>query len=271
MSFVIGAAIICIMKLFDSHTHVQFPQFDKDRDAVIQRSFDNGVWMINVGADKETSMKAVELAKNHPEGIYAAVGIHPHSAGKIDLDEELKILAKNPKVVAIGECGLDYYNRQPITNNQQQKNKQEQKDLFLKHIRLAKEVEKPLMIHCRDAFSDLISILKPITFNLKPSIVHFFTGTLDDARKLLEMGFYFTFGGLITYNRQFDAVIELVPLDKILVETDAPFVSPEPYRSQRNEPTLVIEVAKKLAEIKNIPFDAFCERVVANNFKIFNL
>ncbi len=276
-----------MVKIVDSHTHVQFPQFNKDRDEVIQRALDAGIWMINVGADMESSKKAVELAEKYKEGVYAAVGVHPHEAEKNlipELVEGLRNLAKNPKVVAIGECGLDYYNRQPTpssraklatgqaTDNQQQKNKQEQKELFLEHIRLAKEVDKPLMIHCRDAFEDLIKILSTFPFLLSSSnVIHFFTGTLNDAKQLLELGFYFTFGGLITYNRQFDEVIKFIPLDRILAETDAPYVTPEPYRGHRNEPLYVFEVAKKIAEIKNIPFEEFCERVVENNRKVFKI
>ena len=199
--------------LIDSHTHLQFPQFDKDRDEVIKRALDNAIWLVNVGADKESSIKAVALANKYKEGVYATVGVHPHDAGKDFSYDFFKKLALEPKVVAIGECGLDYY-RFKIEDLRFKKRQQE---VFIKHIELAKELNKPLMIHCRDAFPDLIEILNSefLILNSPPGVVHFFTGTLDDAKKLLEMGFYFTFGGLITFNRSFDEIIKFLPLEKI--------------------------------------------------------
>ena len=259
--------------LIDSHTHVQFSKFDKDRDEVIKRSFDNGIWMVNVGADKESSIKAVELAEKYQEGIYVTVGVHPHDAESEFDYEFFKNLALNPKVVAIGECGLDYFFNQQLTTNKLQQIKEKQKKLFIKQIGLSKEINKPLMIHCREAFDDLIVILKScfLFTSDTPGTIHFFTGDKENAEQLLKMGFYFTFNGLITYNRQFDEIIKIIPLDKILIETDAPWVAPEPHRGKRNEPLYVVEVAQKIAEIKNISQEKFYKQVTENNFKIFNL
>ncbi|MCR4275473.1 MAG: TatD family hydrolase [Candidatus Wolfebacteria bacterium] len=274
--------------LFDSHTHLQFSAFDKDRDEVIKRTLENDIWLTNVGSQKDTSKNAVELANKYPEGVYAAVGLHPIHTNSVYLDpqeidgengfnsrsedfdyEFYKNLALNEKVVAIGECGLDYYR---IENNELEiKNKQ--REIFINHIKLADELKKPLMIHCRQAFPDLISVLTTSSqlLNFTPGIIHFFTGTIDDAKELLEMGFYFTFGGLITYNRQFDEIIKFIPLEKILLETDAPYVAPEPYRGRRNEPTYIKETAQKMAELKNASLEEISGQITQNAFKIFGI
>lgn len=254
-----------VPKLFDSHTHVQFPEFDKDRDQVIKRAHDADVWIINAGSDKENSAKAVEIANKYKEGVYAVVGQHPSEAGGFDFGF-FRDLAQNPKVIGIGECGLDYYRSKEIDV------KSKQETIFVKHMELANEVKKPLVIHCREAFPDLINIL--ITNNQlliieRPGILHFFTGTAIDAKQLLDMGFYFTFGGLITYNRSFDEVIKSIPLDRILLETDAPYVSPEPYRGNRNEPAYIVEIAKKMAELKGVSFEEICDQTTENAKKVF--
>ena len=259
-----------MFKLIDSHTHAQFPQFDKDRDEVIKRALDNGVWMVNAGSDKKNSAQAIELANKYEEGVYAAVGLHPTEITVSGWDYEFfKTLAKDKKAVAIGECGLEYFRGK----GENEADKQKQKELLVKHILLAKEFEKPLIVHCREAFGDLIDIFVSQKTNLNdlPGIIHFFTGTLADAKRLLDMGFYFTFGGLITFNRDFDEIIQFIPLDRLLVETDAPYVAPEPYRGKRNEPAYVVEVAKKLAEIKRVSFEEVCEQTTVNAKKIFEI
>lgn len=184
-----------------------------------------------------------------------------------------KKLALEPKVVAIGECGLDYYHLSEET-------KEKQKDIFIRQMELAKEVKKPLMIHCRDAFGDLIKILTTNyqLLNTTPGVVHFFSGTEEDTKKLLELGFSFTFGGAVTFPPKadrlvgdYDEIIKLIPLDRILSETDAPYVAPMPYRGKRNEPVYVIEVVKKLAEIKNVSVEEMSESIFANAKRIFKI
>jgi TatD DNase family protein len=272
-------------RLVDAHTHLQFENFDKDRDETIKRALDNGVWLVNAGANKELSKQAVEITEKHPTGVWATVGLHPDDA-KEEFDYEFyKGLAQKEKVVGVGECGLDYYRIKP----DDAESKVLQKEIFIEQIKLAKEVKKPLVIHCRQAFGDLIEILESNKkfLNDSPGIIHFFTGTAENAEKLLEMGFYFTFGGLITYNRDFDGIIRKIPIERIMVETDAPFVIPRPpsqagacsgvaggpvpVRGGRNEPIFVEYVAKKMAEIKNISLGEVCEKTTANAIDIFKL
>ena len=255
-------------KIIDAHTHLESQFFGDYRNEALKRALDNEIFIINVGVDKKSSQEAIEIANQNSFGVWATVGQHPTEnnspAGEFDYDFYKK-LALEEKVVAIGECGLDYYR---IKNDE---DKKAQKGIFIQHIKLANEVNKPLMIHCRSAFDDLIEILKPNTQNLKPSILHFFTGTLENAKQLLEMGFYFTFGGLITFNRSFDEIIKFLPLDKILLETDAPFVAPIPYRGQKNEPFYIIEIAKKMAEIKGVSFKDICDQTTENVRVVFRL
>jgi len=178
-----------------------------------------------------------------------------------------------PEAVAIGECGLDYYrfNEAELKEDQIKK----QKDAFLMQIRLAQEVKKPLMIHCRNAFPDLIEILSDSRLAISQSpnlgIIHFFTGIPDEARALLDLGFSFTFGGVVTFARSYDEVVQLIPMDRILSETDAPYLAPVPYRGKRNEPAYVVETVKKLAELKDVPLDAMAAQIQANAYRIFSI
>lgn len=274
------------MKFFDAHTHAQFAAFDADRDEVIARSRAAGVGMVNVGTNHATSEAAIKLAEANPDICWATIGLHPihtHEGGHHDVHEsaaahdvesfdaeKFRALASYPKVVAIGECGLDYYR---IKNNELGI-KEKQKTAFVEQIKLAHEVGKPLMIHCRNAFPDLMGILihnSSFLIPARPGIVHFFSGTLDDAKKLLEMGFYFTFGGVITFVRDYDETIKTIPLNRMLSETDAPYVAPTPHRGKRNEPFYVIEVVKKLAELKKLTVEETANRILKNVSECFNL
>ena len=259
--------------LFDTHTHVNFNAFKNDWREVVNRALKNDVWLVNAGSNIETSFRAVKIAESYKEGVYAAVGLHPIHVDDEDFDEkQYWELAKNEKVVAIGECGLDYYHNQEIQNSEL-RIKNLQKEIFIKHIELAHKIGKPLMIHCREAFNDLIKILgsQSSILNSLPGAVHFFTGTKENAKTLLEMGFYFTFGGLITFNRDFDEIIKFIPLEKIMLETDAPYVSPAPYRGKRNEPLYIIETAKKLAEIKGVSLKEISAKTTGNATVVFGL
>jgi len=273
---------------FDSHTHVQFAAFKNDYQKVIERSLTNGVGFVNVGTQKDTSKKAIEISQKYPE-IYAAVGLHPlhtyssfydtyeldgskETKGFMSRAEEFdynfyKELALQEKVIAIGECGLDYFKLDD------EKIKEKQKEVFVSQIKLSKEIKKPLMIHCREAFSDLLKILNSYSslLNFPPGIVHFFSGNEKEAKKLLEMGFFFSFGGVITFTNNYEKVIKLIPLNKILSETDAPYVAPIPYRGKRNEPLYVIEVVKKLAAIKNVSLEKMAYQILKNSEEIFKI
>ena len=287
-------------EFFDAHTHVQFSAYDADRDAVISRAEHAGVRFVNIGTQKDTSRRAVELAERH-EGVFAAVGLHPvhtsrsfHDADELGGGEAAKgftsrgeifdaayyrELALHPKTLAIGECGLDYFHFNDGESRDAQV--QKQKDAFLAQIVLASEVEKPLMIHCREAFGDLIGMLIANRRTLgapSPGIIHFFTGTVAEARQLLELGFSFTFGGAITFaprkneaENQYHELIREIPVDRILSETDAPYVAPAVYRGKRNEPAYVIEVVKKLAELKNVSVDEMASQIRKNAKRIFGV
>lgn len=272
------------LKLFDVHTHTQFAAYVEDQDAVVQRALDAGVWMINVGTQKDTSANAVQTAHRFSEGVFVAVGLHPiHTEVSYHDTQELggekgftsrgekfdyqyyKILAEDKKVVAIGECGLDYYRLE-------EQSKEQQKAAFGQQIQLAHEVKKPLMIHCRNAFEDLISVLHASSFKLQaPGVIHFFSGSVANAEVLLEMGFYFSFGGVITFARDYDEVIHYIPIERILLETDAPYVTPVPFRGKRNEPVCVVEVAKKMAELKNLSEEEIARITTQNARQLFRV
>lgn len=274
-------------RFFDVHTHVQFAVFKIDSREVISRALGNNVWMINVGTQKDTSLAAINLAKNYDDGVYATVGLHPiHTEASFHDVKELgdgvvaqaftsrgeefdyeyyKNLSLDPKVVAIGECGLDYYRLTVDT-------KEKQKEILMRQIALAGEVKKPLMIHCREAFANLIGIFKENKAMLSPrnpGVIHFFSGTKEDAKKLLDLGFSFSFGGVLTFARDYDEVVKYTPLDRILLETDAPYVAPVPYRGKRNEPSYVIEVAKKISELKGVNFNKVASETTKNAERIF--
>ncbi len=267
------------LKYFDAHTHVNLAAFKDDYKETISRALEKGVGLINVGTQKDTSLRALEIAREFPSGVYATIGLHPTHASENDFHdpqelaaskgapeefdyEYYKKLALDPKTVAIGECGLDYFRL--AGDIEDKKNKQ--KEVFLNQINLAYDIKKPLMIHCRSAFSDLIEILEANSQSLNSSagIIHFFSGTKDEAKKLLDLGFYFTFGGVITFVRDYDEVIKFIPIDRILSETDAPYVAPAPYRGKRNEPAYVVEVVKKLAELKSVSIESIAEQILKN-------
>lgn len=261
------------LNIIDAHTHVQFPEFEKDREDVIDRALSAGIGMVNAGADMETSRKAIELARRYEEGVWATVGIHPTElpapANMAEICRELTNLADDRKVVGIGECGLDYF------RSEEKEIRERQREVFILQIELARKAGKPLVLHIRpspksaDAFEDALEILSAHKnlLNEIPGTCHFFTGTRDTAKKFLNLGFFFTFGGLITYNRDFDEVLEYIPADRILVETDAPFVSPKSHRGHRNEPVFVRETAEFLAGFKKISQDIF----LRNTKRIFGL
>jgi TatD DNase family protein len=270
-------------KLFDIHCHLNLPEFTADWQVVLDRTLAEDCWVINVGADLESSQLALEQTESRERGIWATVGFHPSEtinlpAGKW---QKLKALASSPKVVAIGECGLEYFER--ITNDELRitnEKKGEQKKIFRQHIELALELDKPLMIHCRpsegsmDAYIEALEILAGYKKNAGDKLrgnFHFFAGDWEVAQKCLALGFTLSFTGVITFTNQYDEVIKNTPLDRLMAETDAPYVAPVPYRGKRCEPLYVAEVVKKLAELKNISYDQMAEITVENGRRVFNL
>lgn len=269
---------------WDAHTHIHFPAYEGDRGDALIRARDAGIKMITVGTQASTSESAINLAKENPGLVWAAVGFHPGHLSEnwhydtneqsdpeqedFDIDR-LKELAAEKEVVAIGECGLDYYRLEADDDV----SKDRQKKAFMEQIYLAKDLDKPLMIHCRSAFADLIDILDANRDALLefPGVIHFFSGDREEAQSLMDMGFSFTFGGVITFARDYDEVIKFLPLENILSETDAPYVTPAPYRGKRNEPVYVVEVVKKLAELKEVSLEEMAEAIDKNIKRIFKL
>ncbi len=280
--------------LVDTHAHVNFSAYKKDGPKVMNQALESGVWLINVGAQYSSSRRAVQYTKKYEQGVYAAVGLHPshvkrngHGPAQQEEDREFEEfdrkkyenLLKNPKVVAMGEIGLEYNDE----INEEIKDKQ--KRVLLEQLELAQQLGKPIIFHCRKAYDDLIGLLT--IFNagcascpfacpgagsaqLK-GVVHCFMGRWSQAEKLLEMDFYFGFNGLITYARDYDKVIEKLPLEKILLETDCPYLTPAPHRDERNEPLYVKYVAEKVAQLKKVKFSEVAKQTTKNARELFNI
>ena len=254
------------MKLIDAHAHLPFPQFAGDREEVIARARAAGVGMINVGTDLEISRAAVKLAEQNDD-MWATVGVHPTDLPAADTLAqtlaELEKLAKHPKAVGIGECGLDYFH---VSNESE---RQRQAEIFNHQIELALAVNKPLMIHCRLAYQNLLAIIK--IFPTVKGNVHFFAGDWATARQFLDLGFTLSFTGVITFPRtdQYAEVVRNTPLDKILVETDCPYLAPVPHRGKRNEPLYVRCVAEKVAEIKGMWKEEAEKQLLENTLRVF--
>lgn len=253
------------MQLIDTHVHLDFPRFNEDREKVIKRAEKNNVIkMVNVGANLASSRRSLELSQRY-DNIYATVGIHPHDADKFQENtvEILKDLSKPDRVVAIGEIGLDFhYDNSP---------RETQKNVFIKQLKLAQDLNLPVVIHSRDAKNPTLKILKK--HNVKNGILHCFAGDREMARKALDLGLYLAFGGIITFKNteELYQVVKEIPLERILLETDSPYLSPVPRRGKRNEPAYVKFVAEKIAEIKNIELEKVAEVTTTNAEKIYNM
>lgn len=265
--------IIFLHMYYDIHSHLNLKPLSKNFEEVVKRMREAKTKTITVGVDLETSQRALEIALQN-EDIWATVGLHPtDNENEMFNAETYKELGKHPKVVAIGECGLDYYRK----NDEETKRKQ--KDLFLEHIHLAIELQKPLMIHARpkegtmDAYEDVLSILeeKKKMYEELSGNFHFFVGNLEIARRVFALGFSVSFDGPITFTSEYDEVIAFAPIDKIHAETDAPFAAPHPYRGKTNEPAYVIEIIKKIAKIKKLPLAELAGELHKNFKKTFRV
>lgn len=260
--------------LFDSHSHLHFHQFDNDREKIIKKLRDFNIKTINVGTDLKESEKAVELSKKYPDLMWASVGLHPNDNLKEIFDiDKYRELAKSPNVVAIGECGLDYF-RLPSEAEIIR-----QKEIFIRQIKLAKELNKPLIIHSRptfgtqDAYEDVIEILKYENLNISNGngVAHFFAGSKETAKKFLDLGFCISFAGPITFAPEYREAVQFVPIDKILIETDSPFAAPVPHRGRRNEPAYVEFTARQIAEWKNLSFEEVARQTTESAKKLFQI
>lgn len=253
--------------LIDSHVHLDDKRFDGDREKLIQSFDKDGIELIiNVGADLQSSIKSVSLSEKH-ENIYAAVGIHPHSAKEMgdSTIETLRAFAKREKVVAIGEIGLDfYYDNSP---------RDVQRKRFVEQLNLAKEVDLPVIIHSREAAGETFDILKEAQDGSLRGVLHCYSGSVEMAMEYIKLGFYISLAGPVTFKnaRVPKEVAKAVPLDKLLIETDSPYLTPEPNRGKRNQPAYVRHVAGMIAEIKGVPFDEVANSAAKNTKKLFRI
>lgn len=255
------------MKFIDIHCQLEFPDYDSDRDLVIERFQKEEIGVINVGTDVEMSKKAVALAEKY-ENMWAIVGVHPNHA-KEDFDmNTLERLAVQPKVVAIGECGLDYFRSGPQDFDRQ-------REVFLQHIELANKVNKPLMLHIRNGkdnphvYKEAIEILK--RYAKVRANFHFFAGTTHDLKEILDINGAVSFTGVVTFARNYDEVIKYVPIDRIMSETDAPYVAPLPYRGKRNEPLFIKEIVAALASIRGEKIERLSVQIIDNAKRMFGV
>lgn len=252
------------MKFIDIHAHLNFPEYDEDRGEVIKRLQEAEIGVINVGTDIKTSGEVVKLAEEN-ENMWATVGVHPHAAGEEIDFAELEILARHPKVVAIGECGLDFFRLEAGD----EATKQKQRELFIKQIELAQQVGKPLMLHIRECYDEVLEILKQ--YPKVKAHAHFFAGNSEQLQKFLDRGDTVSFTGVITFTHDYDELIQQAPLDRLMTETDAPYVAPVPYRGKRNEPLYVREVVAKLAELRGVSVEVLTGQAIRNANQAFNL
>jgi TatD DNase family protein len=263
------------MRLIDSHCHLNFNAFDEDRLDVIARAKAEGVVaFINPGTNLQDSRQIIALAEEIPE-LYAAVGVHPNDAAAFDQAAlaQLRELAAHPKVVAIGEIGLDYYwdeAPRPV-----------QRRVFEQQLALAKEIGKPVIIHQRDSAADTMDVLRqwaadgthPVDGHHPGLVLHSFSGDQAMAEEAIDLGFYIGLSGPVTFKnaRDLPDIVAALPPERLLVETDSPFLSPHPFRGKRNEPARVKLVAEKVAELQNLPFDEMSRRLTENTISLFKL
>ncbi len=255
------------MELLDSHAHYNDEKFDEDRKLIIESIYNSGVTtIINAGYSLESSKKAIEIANNY-HFMYATVGVSPNDIDNLEEDyiEELKQMSKAEKVVAIGEIGLDYY--------WNKENKEKQQEVFIKQIELANELELPIVIHTREAVMDTLDILKNKVTCKNKGVFHCCPLNVELVREALKLGFYMSFAGPITFksSKNAEEVVKMVPMDKILTETDSPYLSPEPVRGTRNDSRNIQYIAQKIAQIKNMSIEEVTKQILKNAKTIFKI
>ncbi len=288
-------------KYIDIHAHINFEIFKDNKDEVIRQTLDNDTWVINVGTQLTTSKKAVEMTNKYKEGVYSTIGLHPIHTGasyhdKNELGDEgkeftsrgeifdknkYKELIKLGKVIGIGECGLDYYRCTPESVNKQ-------KTAFIEQIKLADELNLPLMLHIRNNFKDknhnayfdvyelLEEYSKSKGKSSKTGVVHFFAGSVEDMERFIDLGFFISFAGPITFPPKieicdYEEVIRQTPLEKIMADTDSPYVAPVPYRGRQNKPIYVNQIVKKIAGIKELSEEEMAKIIVLNVKRLFDI
>jgi TatD DNase family protein len=288
--------------LIDTHAHINFKVFDNDLEGVIKRSLDNNTYFINVGSNLGTSVKAIEIAKKY-DGVWAVIGCHPEHLvddinEKVFLDNKEQVikikkeifdykkyfeLAKSSKkVVGIGETGLDFFYLKPEKQDIE-KAKELEITVFKQFIKLAKELNLPLILHCRgeegrnyeayDLMIDIISSKLQAPSSKPNGVIHCFGGDLEQAKKFIDLGFFIGFTGIVTFKnaKEIQQIAKVIPLEKILIETDSPYLAPVPFRGKVNEPIYVRYVAEKIAELKGLKFEEVAERTFINAKNLFNI
>lgn len=251
----------------DTHSHLNMSSFEKDKNAVIKKCLENNVLMINVGTDFFDSNLSVEIAEKFQKGVYAAVGLHPENIGEsFNCKKYKKLALSSKKVVAIGEIGLDYL-RKPKSKTKREVFFKAQKELFLDQLTLADELGLPVIIHSRMAFDDLYEILSK---RETKGVIHCFSGSWEDAKKFLGKGFYLGFNGII-FKINLEETIKKIPLDRMLVETDCPFLTPPNFSEERNNPLAVFDILEKISQIRGINSRKLEEITTDNAKHLFKL
>lgn len=292
------------MKLIDSHAHVNFQAFQNEWEDVLKRALNGGVQMVNVGTNYATSKRSVEVAEEMGEGVWAAIGLHPIHLAK-DIEERAKFdgkeyafktkseqfdkrkffeLAQSEKVVAVGESGLDYYHLDDFRPQDMTAEEfvELQKETLYEIMGFAREVGLPHIFHCRDAYDDFGDMVEEFNDNSDGGsgpggqvrgVVHCFTGSVDQALRMVDLGLYVGFTGIVTFPnaQELQEVAKAVPLERILIETDCPYLAPQQVRGQRNEPLFVKYVAEKIAELKSVSVEEVAEATVKNTTELFGL
>jgi TatD DNase family protein len=257
-----------MMRLFDTHAHLHFPDYAHDLDAVLERARGAGVrGMVTIGTDRETNGAVVELAKRLPD-VWATVGIHPHDAGgaaEADFEAMERVAREEPKVVGFGEMGLDFFRNLSPPDAQRR--------VFRRQIDIARRVRKPLVIHCRDAHDETLAVLDEERAGETGGVMHCFSGDVAIARRCLDLGLYISLAGPVTYKnaRALPDVARFVPEDRLVVETDCPYLPPTPHRGKRNEPAYVALTAEHVAGLRGADAAALCDALTANAARLFRI
>ncbi len=252
-----------MLVFFDSHTHLMDEQYDGIRDEIVENAKKNQVmYMTTIGYNEATSREAVKDAEKY-EGVYATVGLHPENVDEYENFDFIYELVKNPKVVAVGEIGLDYH---------WGGDKERQKELFIKQIEIANELGKPVVIHSRDADMDMLEILKSHKIE-NGFVMHCFSSSVEILKEVLKLGAYVSIAGPVTFKnaRSLVEVVKLVPEDKLLIETDAPYLTPEPFRGKRNEAAHVVHTAQKIADLREISLEKLAEMTTENAKRFYKI
>lgn len=261
------------MTITDTHAHLDYPDYDADREAVIERARQAGVAQtITIGIGRESIPRSLRLCEGHA-GIFAAVGVHPTALDAL-LPEEWPLLetaARHPRVVAVGETGLDYHR---LTGPDTESAKKLQRDYFLRQLDLARRLDKPVVIHCRDAYEDTLRILEEFgRFRDQPGVMHCFGGDRAQAERVFQLGYAISVGGIVTFKNApgLRELVAAVPRERLLLETDCPYLAPMPHRGQRNEPAHTRLVAEKVAELWGLPLEETSARIATNVKRVFGI